>query len=154
MKTAIKQVLASAGLVSAGEVRQQAEELRRMSEKVQSLEGRAAKLRADAETWKQRHDEATAKLRELRETANRASADAEELRAGAERAKARATGWKARADALTGEKATLRARLDEAQRAATAAREYVMATETKLDLLEAAIRVLDSRTREATVSGS
>ena len=70
----------------------------------------------------------------------------------AEHAKVRTSEWKARAEALAEEKRELRARLEEVQRAAITAREYVMATEMKLDLIEAALQVLDSRTREAAIS--
>jgi len=55
-------------------------------------------------------------------------------------------------EALTGEKLALRARLEEAQRTAIMAREYVMATETKLDVIEAALQVLDQRTRQESLS--
>ncbi len=151
MKSTIRQALSGVGLAPAGQLQRLAEESRRMSEKMKSFEDRIAKLRADAETWKQRHDDISAKLREWKETAARAAADAERLRAGAEHAKARAGEWKARAEALTVEKQDLRARLEEAQRAAAAAREYLMATEAKLDLIEAAIQVLDGRTREVAI---
>ena len=71
--------------------------------------------------------------------------EAERLRAGAEHAKARA-------EASRKEKLNLRAHLEEAQRTAITVRDYVMATEAKLDLIEAAIQLLDSRTREAEIN--
>ena len=74
------------------------------------------------------------------------------MRAGAEHAKVRGSEWKARAEALSEEKRDLRARLEEVQRASITAREYLMATEAKLDLIEAALQVLDSRTREAAIT--
>ena len=154
MKTMIRQALSGVGLASAGQLHRLAEESRQMSDKMRSLDGRVAKLRADAETWKQRHDEASGKVREWKDAAAQAVADAERLRAGAEHAKARASEWKARAEALTAEKQDLRARLEEAQRSAITARDYVMATEAKLDLIEAAIQLLDSRTREAAIGHS
>ena len=86
---------------------------------------------------------------------NNAAKRREELKdvaAEAEHAKVRTSEWKARAEALAEEKRELRARLEEVQRAAITAREYVMATEMKLDLIEAALQVLDSRTREAAIS--
>lgn len=154
MMATIKQALAGVGLVPAGQLHRVAEESRQMSERLKSVEDRVAKLRADAETWKQRHDEVAAKLREWKDAAAQAAADAERMRAGAEHAKARASEWKARAEALTEEKRDLRARLDEVQRAAITTREYLMATEAKLDLIEAALQVLDSRTREAAITRS
>ena len=131
-----------------------AEESRQLSEKMKSLEDRMAKLRNDADTWKRRNDDLEAKLTEWKSAAARAEADAQYARTGVEHAKARINEWKQRADALTEEKLALRARLEEAQRAALTAREYLMATEMKLDLIEAAIQVLDSRTRESVVNRS
>lgn len=153
MKATIKQALASVGLTPAGQLQKAAEESRQMSEKVQRLEDRIAKLRADAETWKHRSDEIAAKLREWKELAAQAEAEAARMREGAEHAKARASEWKARAEGLDGEKRDLRARLEEAQSAAAMARDYVMAMETKLDLIEAAVQVLDLRTREPAITG-
>ena len=45
-------------------------------------------------------------------------------------------------------------RLDNAHRATDSANEQLMAMEVKLDLVESAIQVLDSRTREQAVSRS
>lgn len=152
MKATIMRALAAIGLASTGQLQQLTGELGHSVERVRKLEERIARLREDAETWKRRHDEAAATVREWKETASHAEADAQRLHAGAEHAKARATEWKARADALAMEKRELRSRLEEVQRAAITAREYVMATEAKLDLIEAALQVLDSRTREAAIT--
>ena len=154
MKDTIRKTLAGFGLAPAGQVDRLAEESRQASGKIKSLEDRIAKLRGDADTWKQRHDEVTAKLREWKDAAARAEAEAERMRTGAEHSKSRAAEWKARADALTEEKLALRARLEEAQRGAINAREYLMATEAKLDLIEAAIQVLDTRTRDSVLKRS
>lgn len=153
MKATIRQALAGVGLVPAGDLQKLADELRQTTEKVRSLEDRVVKLRADADTWKRRHEEISGKLREWKELAAQAEAEAARMREGAEHAKARASEWKARAEAAEREKRDLRARVEEAQRAATMARDYVMATETKLDLIEAAIQVLDLRTREPAITG-
>ena len=152
MKATIRQVLAGVGLAPAGQLQRLAKESRQMSDKVKNLEDRVTKLRADAETWKRRHEEIAAKLREWKDVAAVTEADAERMRAGAEHAKTRASEWKARTEALTEEKRNLRVRLEEVQRAAITAREYLMATEANLDLIEAALQVLDSRTREATIT--
>ena len=154
MKDTIRKALAGFGLAPAGQLHRLAEQSRQASDKVKSLEDRLAKLRADADTWKQRHEDVTAKLREWKDAAARAEAEAARMREGAEHSKARAAEWKNRADALTEEKLALRARLEEAQRGAISAREYLMATEAKLDLIEAAIQVLDARTRESAVKRS
>ena len=57
-----------------------------------------------------------------------------------------------RAQALTTQLEEYRARLDGANQATKMAREQLMVMEVKLDLIEAAISVLDARTREAAVS--
>ena len=154
MKAAIRRALAGIGLAPAGQVHRMTEESRHVSDKIKSLEDRMAKLRTDADTWKQRHDEVAAKLDALREAVTRAEADARDARAGVEHAKARVNEWKGRSESETQEKLALRARLEEAQRTAINAREYLMATEAKLDLIEAAIQVLDTRTRETALNRS
>ena len=148
MKATIRQALSCVGLATAGQVQRLTEESRRISKKVKSLEERVVMLRAHTETWKQRHDEAVARVRECKgavAAAARWKGEAERLRAGAEHVKARA-------EALRKEKLNLRAHLEEAQGTAITARDYVMATEAKLDLIEAAIQLLDSRTREAEIN--
>ena len=152
MNATIRRALAGVGLAPAGQLQRLANESRQMSDKVKNLEDRVAKLRADAETWKRRHDDISAKLREWKDIVAKAEAEAERMRAGAEHAKVRGSEWKARAEALSEEKRDLRARLEEVQRASITAREYLMATEAKLDLIEAALQVLDSRTREAAIT--
>ena len=154
MNGTLRRVLASFGIAPVGQVSRMAEESRRASGRMKSLEERLAKLRTDADTWKQRHDDVVAKVSELKEAVARAETDAKDARAGVEHAKGRVSEWKGRAEAATEEKLALRARLEEAQRTAINAREYLMATEAKLDLIEAAIQVLDSRTREASLNRS
>src|SRR3954451_4997391 len=133
MKTLVTRVLRTIGLVPAGQLLHSTDECRQLGEKVRALEERMRKTRADTDTWKQKHDELSVKLREWKATADREAADARQMREGAEHAKARAAEWKLRAEGLTAEKLALRARLEEAQRTAIMAREYVMAAETKLD---------------------
>ena len=154
MKTMIRRVFAVFGLAPAGQVGRLEHQFRQAAEKLTAADGKLTKVRADAETWRRRHEELAGKLEAGRRDVERAVAEAERAHAGAEHAKARAQEWKSRADALTDEKLELRARLDEAQRAAMTARDYLMATEAKLDLIEAAIQILDSRTRESAVGRS
>ena len=72
----------------------------------------------------------------------------------AARATAAADEWKARSETLALKVRELRAALDEANLLTNTARGHLMATETKLDLIEAAIQVLDTRTREAALTRS
>jgi chromosome segregation ATPase len=111
---------------------------------VAALEDRASRLRADVDNWKRRHEES-------------ASAGAESKRAAAaaasraERAEAEVEGLKARSQALATKLGVLREQLDKAKRESTTAHEHLMAMEVKLDLIEAALQVLDVRTRDATL---
>ena len=141
----LKRTLALFGLAPAGHVARKDEEIRRGAERVKAFEERLEKLRADAQTWKQRHEDTA------RELATRQQAAGASVSEAVERAQADAARWKERAERLNTQADELRARLVEADRAATAAREHLMATEVKLDLLEAAIQVLDARTRETAV---
>ena len=141
MKSAIRGVLAAFGLASAGQVKQSDAERQRHAEKVKSLEDRLTKARADAENWKRRHEETSRSVTERQETASKAEA----------RALAEIEQLKSRNERLMQQVTRLRAELTEASRAATTAREHLMATEVKLDLIEAAIRVLDARTRESAI---
>ena len=154
MKGLIRRLLGVFGLVPSGDLDRVLGEARQAAERVRSLEGRLAKVRADAENWKVRHEDAAAKLARCRAELVESQAEVERARTGVEHAKARAQEWKTRATSLADEKAILRARAEEAQDVAIAAREYLMATETKLDLIEAAIQVLDTRSRDAAVGSS
>jgi hypothetical protein len=144
----LKRTLALLGLAPAGHVARQDDEIRRSAERVKSLEDRLEKLRADAQMWKQRHDETSRELGARLESAAAAATNA------AEHAQAEVARWKERADRVTAQADLLRARLAEAEQAAAAAREHLMATEVKLDLLEAAIQVLDARTRESALAAT
>ena len=147
MKGPVRRLLRAFGLSPAADVDRAIADAARAAARVQSLESRLAKLRADADAWKQRHEEVASKLASFRAALDESRADVDRARAGAEHLKARVQEWKGRAEAATGEKLALRDRLAETERVAEAAREYLMATETKLDLIEAAIQTLDLRSR-------
>ena len=144
MKRFITGALRLIGLAPAGHVESLKAENDRVARKVREFETRAVDLRADAEAWKRRHEDGARRAAENQEAASRATTRAE-------RAEARADDLQARADALTAEMKEMRARLQDAHRLTSTVREHLMATETKLDLIEAALQVLDTRTREAAV---
>jgi hypothetical protein len=137
-------VLAPLGLVPAGDAKRLHAESERTAEKLRTLEGRLAELKADAESWKRRHEETARKLADAQAAAARAEARAQ-------REEARAEELKGRGNALVAEMKEMRARLQDASRTGATVREHLMATETKLDLIEAALQVLDARTRLVTV---
>lgn len=141
----IRRILGAFGLAPAAQIARQGEEHRRALDRITALEERLDALRSEAQSWKQRH-EATAG-----ELASRQEAAAASAAAAREQAQNEITRWKDRAERVTAQADELRARLADAERATLAAREHLMATEMKLDLLEAAIQVLDSRSREQAV---
>jgi chromosome segregation ATPase len=176
MKAGITTFLAAFGLAPASRVANLTAEVQRGGAKVAQLETRLEQLRADAESWKRRCDDMATALAEWKQLARRAEADVERIQATADQleiARARAkteTGqerarveeWRGRAEALTRELRTVNAELEDVrtrlrdkrtrfntgQRATKAVSEQLMAMEVKLDLIEAAIQVLDMRTHE------
>jgi chromosome segregation ATPase len=144
MASPIRRALAALGLASAGQVQQVEAERDRVAAKITALEERVAKARADAEGWKRRHEELSRSVSERQDLVAKADAQTERARGEIEQ-------LKARNEKLAAQVARLRAELTEAKGATATAREHLMATELKLDLVEAAIRVLDARTREAAV---
>ena len=144
MKRFITGALRLIGLAPAGHVESLKAENDRAARKVREFETRAVDWKADAEGWKRRHEDGARRAAENQETASRATTRAE-------RAEARADELQARADALAAEMKEMRARLQDAHRLTSSVREHLMATETKLDLIEAALQVLDTRTRAAVL---
>jgi chromosome segregation ATPase len=144
----LRKVLAGIGLATAAQVRHATAQAQQAAQK---SEERLAKLRADAEGWKQRYDEASRAAAEWKKAAAGAEAESARLNRELQRAQGHAEEWKSRADALTTQVRDLKERLDETRRVTTVARQHLMATEVKLDLIEAAVQVLDARTREGAL---
>jgi chromosome segregation ATPase len=144
MNSLITNVLAPFGLAPASHTKRLKAENDRTTEKLRTLESRITELKADAETWKRRHEEGSRRLTEAQAATSRAEAKAQ-------REEARAEDLKVRGDGLAAEMKEMRARLQDAGRTSGTVREHLMATETKLDLIEAALQVLDVRTRAAVV---
>ena len=168
MKTAIKGLLSAVGLAPFSQVERLHADIRRAEVKIIRLEEQLVQVRADGQSWKRRYDDTTEGLAGWKQAAHRAEAEAERakgsgdrvkadlerVRADVEREQARTADWRRRAETLTSELHEMRTRLENAQRATESANEQLMAMEVKLDLIEAAIQVLDSRTREQAVSRS
>lgn len=152
MKTAVKNLLGQLGLARAEQVEHAANQARQGAVRVKQLEAQLAGRREDSESWKRKNEEAIAAAAEWKKAASRAEAKAERAAADAAREAARVAELKTRVGALTTQISDMTARLKEANKATATAREHLMATEVKLDLLEAAIQVLDTRTREAAVT--
>jgi chromosome segregation ATPase len=124
-----------------------AAQLEHARERLTQIEERLAAARADAEGWKRRYEDSS------RQSADYKAAAAHDEK-NAERATTAAAQSKDRAEALAAEVRELKERLREAHRVTATAREHLMATETKLDLIEAAIQVLDTRTRDRAATRS
>jgi len=147
MKTAIKRSLATIRLAPASQVEHLAEQTRRKNLKIAKLEKQIAKLRTDIETWKNLHQTSEKATTEWKRATAKAKARSA---AHTIRAEASSEEWKERAVKLKDRLHSVRARLQQANQASKLAREHLMATEVKLDLVEAAIHVLDARTRKST----
>ena len=145
MKTAIKGLLATVRLAPASQVEHLADQARRATVRLSELEERMTKLRADVETWKSHHEASAKAAAEWTHAASTAVDKTERSVTQTKRAEASTEEWKARALALKEQLQALRGRLSHAT---TLAREHLMATEVKLDLIEAAVQVLDTRTRK------
>ena len=148
MKTAIKGLLATVRLAPASQVEHLADQARRATVRLSELEERMTKLRADVETWKSHHEASAKAAAEWKHAASTAVEKTERSVTQTKRAEASTQEWKARALALKEQLQALRGRLSHASHATTLAREHLMATEVKLDLIEAAVQVLDTRTRK------
>src|SRR5687767_9313319 len=122
--------LGAIGLASAGQLRaaqQRADELKRA----------VADSRAEVARWKAKANELSAKL-----------SDAERAGERLPRVERQLQQWKARDDMHAAKLAEVRDRMRRAEKAAALSQEHLLATETKLDVIEAAIGVLDRRTRK------
>ena len=166
MKTAIRGLLSTVGLAPASHIERLNGDARRAETRIAQLEKQLEQFRDESQTWKRRYDDTTEAVAGWKQAAHRAESEAERAKSGIdktradlervrtdfERDQARAADWRRRAEALTNELQDMRTRLDNAHRATDSANEQLMAMEVKLDLIESAIQILDTRTREQAVS--
>jgi chromosome segregation ATPase len=146
MKTAIKGLLATVRLAPANQIEHLADQVRRKGLRTSKLEKQIAKLRTDIDTWKSLHQTSEKAAAEWKRATSKAQARSA---AHTIRAEAAAEEWKERALALKERLHSVRTRLHQANQTSKLAQEHLMATEVKLDLVEAAIHVLDARTRKS-----
>ena len=159
MKAAIKRLLAKVGVAPAAHLARLEADVRRAEARAAQLEQRLVTLRSEADTWKRRHEDAADASAGWKLAARRAQAELDRLKEDAgkgkkalEREKAAAERDKARLQDVRGALDRARSRLVDARRGMELSNEQLMAMEVKLDLIEAAIQVLDGRTREQSVS--
>jgi hypothetical protein len=103
-----------------------------------SLARQLDEARAGAQNWKVRAGEAMARVKSLEGETKRHERLVKEARIAAEKAQLR-----------LGDASKLQEQLVETERELMLAREHLMAIEVKLDILEGAANVLDTRTRNA-----
>ena len=163
MKAAARALLEAIGLAPAAHVaRLHAERQRAEAES----DKRLTDFRAAADKWKHRYEDTAEAAAGWKQAAASAKAEAGRARSEVGRLKetlnrehANTEKWTRRGEQLSVDAKELKQRLHttqgelkEALRTATFAREHLMAMEVKLDLIEAAILVLDSRSRDETVA--
>lgn len=123
-------LLGAIGLATAGQLRvaqQRADELKRT----------VADSRTEAARWKAKANELTAKVSDAEHAAERLPKVERQLQQ-----------WKDRDEMHVAKLADVRDRMRRAEKAAALSQEHLLATETKLDVIEAALNVLDRRTRK------
>ena len=150
MKATLKRALALVGLAPARQVAREEAERRRAADRVRALEAQIAATRATLETWKHRSEEHAAAAAAWKRSASQTE---EKARDDVARVKAHSRKLKSRVEALAAQVDDFQSRLEQAGDATAAARRELMVLETKLDLLEAAVNVLDARTRDGAVTG-
>jgi chromosome segregation ATPase len=150
MKAVLRRMLSAVGLTTARRAERLEMDARQAVLRSRALEERVAAMQADVERWKRRCEDKSAAASGWKQAAGEIEARA---RTDTARLKAHCEELKARVADLASEVNDLQGRLEAADRAASSAREELMLMETKLDLVEAAIRILDARTREGAVSG-
>ena len=130
-------VLGAVGLASAGQART-------LSTRVETAERRAGELkravedaREDASRWKAKAGELTGRVAQAEQAAERLPKVERELQQ-----------VRARDDKHVAQLAEVRERMLRAEHAAALSQGHLTATEAKLDVIEAALGVLDRRTRK------
>lgn len=168
MTTGIARLLGAFGLAPVSQVQQLNGDVRRTEAKIAQLEQKLEEVRADASNWKRRYEDTTEAVSGWKQATHRAQAETELMKRDADRIKAELERVKAelereqprtaeerrRVESLKAELQGMRARVENAHRVTDSANEQLIAMEVKLDLIEAAIQVLDTRTREQAVSSA
>ena len=122
-------LLGAVGLASAVQVRT-------AQQRATDLKRAVGESREEAARWKAKANELSAKLSDAEHAAERLPKVERQLQQ-----------WKERDEMHVAKLAEVRERMRRAERAATLSQEHLIATETKLDIVEAALGVLDRRTR-------
>ncbi len=130
-------LLGAIGLSSAGQVRTLQKRAEATDQRIAELKRAIGEARDDAARWKAKAGELTDRAAKAEHAAERLPKVERELQQ-----------WKTRDEKHVAQLAEVRERMLRAERAATLSQEHLTATETKLDVIEAALNVLDRRTRK------
>ena len=133
----LNSLLGAIGLASAGQARTLMNRVDAADQRTAELKRAVADAREEASRWK-------AKAGELTERVGKAEQAAERL----PRVERELQQVKARDDKHVAQLAEGRERMLRAEKAAALSQEHLTATEAKLDVVEAAIGILDRRTRK------
>jgi chromosome segregation ATPase len=133
----LNSLLGAIGLASAGQARTLMNRVDAADQRTAELKRAVADAREEASRWK-------AKAGELTERVGKAEQAAERL----PRVERELQQVKARDDKHVAQLAEVRERMLRAEKAAALSQEHLTATEAKLDVVEAAIGILDRRTRK------
>lgn len=134
-------VLRALGLVPAARLMEAVERLRKSESRVESVSRKLEEVLSESCALRTKLEEAHRRLKDAEDHAARETQRFRKLEADAARQAARERKRAVDVPALE-------SRLDNAERDLTVAREHLMAVEVKLDILEGAATVLDSRTRK------
>ena len=130
-------ILGAVGLASAGQARTLVKRAEAADQRATELKQAVADGRAEVARWKAKVNELTTRLSEAEHAAERLPKIERQLQQ-----------WKARDEMHVAKLAEIRDRMRQAERAAALSQEHLIATETKLDIIDAALNVLDRRTRK------
>jgi chromosome segregation ATPase len=139
----IRTALGVVGLTSAAQAQALSQRAEAADRRAGELKEALAEARADAARWKAKAAELGERLAKLEDTAERLPKIEREMQH-----------WKTRDEKHVAQLAEVRERMERAERAVALSREHLMATETKLDIIEGAVNVLDTRTRRALESSA
>jgi predicted nucleic acid-binding Zn-ribbon protein len=125
------------GLASAGQARTLTKRVEAADQRAVELKRAVADAREETSRWKSKAGELTERVGKAEQAAERLPKVERELQQ-----------WKARDEKHVAQLAEVRDRMVRAEHSATLSQEHLTATETKLDVIEAALNVLDRRTRK------
>jgi len=158
VKRLLIRLLNMLGLVTAGRYRVVAEQLRDSESRVKKLTKVLEATRSESKGWKGKTNEAAQRVKTLERDAakreQRAEKERHDLQEQMSKRQREVAHLQTQVDRLgktNAEIDQLLVRLADAERDLSVAREHLMAVDVKLDILEGAANVLDTRTRSAIV---